>query len=521
MNSLQMMKRELTDYDIFPKVFCADTAVTVRIVPLGKHAAFDITKEYTLHVRPLSEGNPRVYENRPNIFTYHLTPERDGGFTFVHVFAGEQEHFIRVLGADGKRLLQLSVYSIGDDLVGRYPYMGDLHMHTCRSDGTEAPDIVAANYRKYGYDFLAITDHHRYYPSLEAMNAFKDVPLDYTLIPGEEVHLPGNDVHIVNFGSTYSVAALLKSGPQNVERGEHAKYRSLDGVCPPTISEEAYRAEVNARLATLDLPQDFPDPFAYAACEWICDQIRKANGLAIFCHPYWISDVYQVPETFVELLMERQPFDAFEVCGGLAYYEQNGFQYARYYQDREKGRKYPVVGSTDSHGSVHNPHKLTARTIVFATENKRETLISSIKDFYSVAVDMVGEAKFIGEFRLVKYACFLMRNYFPLHDELCYEEGRAMKDYVCGDPNAKKILETLSGRTEALRMKYFHFKTLKTSPVSQPMSSTGKQTRVSTSDGADGCEQERCAAIGCRFNGHVHGLQRVGDAVHGSTAQSR
>ena len=452
-----MMKRELTDYDIFPKVFRADTAVTVRIVPLGKHAMFDTAREYTLHVCPLSEGHPRTYEHRPNIFTYRLTPEPDGGFSFTHAFGGEQEHYIRIVGADGKRLLQLSVYSIGDDLVGRYPYMGDLHMHTCRSDGKEAPEIVAANYRKYGYDFLAITDHHRYYPSLDAINAFKDVPLDYTLIPGEEVHLPGNDVHIVNFGGTYSVANLLKTGRQNIEWGEGAKFRSLDGVCPPTLSEEEYRSEVNTLLSTLDLPLDFPDPFAYAACVWIFDQIRKANGLGIFCHPYWIADVYQVPESFVELLMDRQPFDAFEVCGGESYYEQNGFQWARYYQDREKGRKYPVVGSTDSHGSVHNVHKLTAKTMVFARKNEREALIAAIKEFYSVAIDTVGEDKFIGEFRLVKYACFLMRNYFPLHDELCYEEGRAMKDYACGDEKARKILETLSGRTEALRKKTFLF----------------------------------------------------------------
>lgn len=456
-----MMKRELTDYDIFPKVFRADTAVTVRIVPLGKHAAFDTTQAYTLHVCPLSEGSPHTYEHRANIFTYCLTPEPDGGFTFTHTFHGEQEHYIRIVGPDGKRLLQLSVYSLGDDLVGRYPYMGDLHMHSCRSDGTEAPEIVAANYRKYGYDFLAITDHHRYYPSLEAMRAFEDVPLDYTLVPGEEVHLPGNDVHIVNFGGTYSVAGLIKNGHQNTERGEEATFRSLAGACPPTLSQDEYKAEVNALMAKLDLPQDFPDRFAYASCVWAFNHIRKADGLGIFCHPYWISDVYQVPESFVELLMERQPFDAFEVCGGERYYEQNGFQWARYYEDREKGRKYPIVGSTDSHGSVHNDKKFTAKTIVFARKNTRETLISSIKDFYSVAVDTIGENKFIGEFRLVKYACFLMRNYFPQHDDLCYEEGRAMKDYACGDENARKILETLSGRTEALRKKYFHFETRK------------------------------------------------------------
>ncbi len=452
-----MMKKELANYDIFPKVFRAGRTVTVNIVPLGKHAKFDSAKEYTLRVCPLSQGSPEVYKRQSNRFEYKLKPGKNGGLTFKHAFKGEQEHFVRVHDKDGKRLVQLSVYSVGADLAGRYPYIGDLHMHTFRSDGREAPEIVAANYRKYGYDFLGITDHQRYYPSLEAMNAFKDVPIDYTLVPGEEIHLPGNDVHIVNFGGEYSVTGILKKSCQNLERGEGPEFRSLAGVCPRTMTDDEYRAEVNALMRKLRLPSGFVERFAYAACVWIFNHIRKAKGLGIFCHPYWISDVFQVPEDLNDYLLKTHPFDAFEVCGGESYYEQNGFQWAKYYEDRERGIKYPIVGATDSHGSVHNDNKLVARTIVFARANERKELIASIKDFYSVAVDTVGGNKFIGEFRLVKYACFLMRNYFPLHDELCFEEGRAMKALVCGDKNAKKVLHAISGRTEELRRKYFHF----------------------------------------------------------------
>ena len=98
-----------------------------------------------------------------------------------------------------------------------------------------------------------------------------------------------------------------------------------------------------------------------------------------------------------------------------------------------------------------------ACTIVFARQNERKELINSIKQCYSVAVDTVGEDKIIGEFRLVKYACFLMKNYFPLHDELCFEEGRALKAYACGDKSEKNILELMYGRTERMRKKYFKF----------------------------------------------------------------
>jgi hypothetical protein len=50
---------------------------------------------------------------------------------------------------------------------------------------------------------------------------------------------------------------------------------------------------------------------------------------------------------------------------------------------------------------------------------------------------------------------FLLSEYFPLHDDLCYEEGRLMKDYVCGSAGAKEALAAISGRTAKLLEKYW------------------------------------------------------------------
>jgi len=144
------------------------------------------------------------------------------------------------------------------------------------------------------------------------------------------------------------------------------------------------------------------------------------------------------------------------VLGGENYFEQNGFQAADYYRDMAKGRRYPVVGSTDAHGSVNNRNSHVCSTIVFSPRNERAALIDSIENFYSVAVDTIDETPhFVGEWRFVRYACFLMKNYFPLHDELCFEEGRAMKDYATGEVGAKETLEFLSGRMQKQREKYF------------------------------------------------------------------
>lgn len=448
-----MVKIELMDYDIFPKVFRCDTPVEVTIKPLGLHAEFK--GNYTIQVRAFNEGNIVRYPERNNLKEYAVTPCDDGCLRFTHTYKDEQEHYVDII-KDDKRVVRLSVYSLYEDLFGRYPFRGDLHMHTTRSDGRQAPAIVAANYRKNGYDFLAMTDHDSYYPSLEAINAYKDVPIEYNLVTGEEIHLEGNDIHIVNFGGKYSVNALMP-GDHHMDVGDGKDLRSLDGECPDVISVEEYKRQVNELAETLNIPEGI-EKFTYAACVWIFNHIKKADGLGIFAHPYWLQNVLQVPETMTEYMMATQPFDAFEVLGGENYFEQNGWQTIRYYEDRAKGRRYPIVGSTDSHSSVHNRNALIASTIVFAPENTREGIIYSIKDFYSVAVDSIStELRVVGEMRFVRYATFLLREFFPLHDELCFEEGRLMKDYTCGDEDAEKTLRFISGRMKKQREKYFSF----------------------------------------------------------------
>ncbi len=448
-----MVKLELVNYDIFPKVFSCDKAVEITVKPMGKHVAF--SGEYKIWVRALNEGDIRRYPDRKNLVEYSVAPDEAGCLKFTHTFKDEQEHFVDVM-KDDERVVRLSVYSLLPDLVGRYPFRGDLHMHTSYSDGKQAPGIVAAEYRKNGYDFLAITDHRRYYPSLEVINEFKDVPIEFNLVPGEEVHLEDNDIHIVNFGGKYSVNALMESS-HTEEVGEAKELRSLDGACPEIISKEEYKRQVNELAKKLNIP-DNVESFTYASCVWIFNHIKKAEGLGIFCHPYWIANVFHVPESITEYMMDQQPFDAFEVLGGENYFQQNGYQAQRYYEDMAKGRHYPIVGSTDSHSCVHNRNALIASTVVFSLENTREQLIASIKDFYSVAVDSIStELRLVGETRFVRYGCFLLREFFPLHDELVFEEGRLMREYVCGNKEAAEDLKRISGRMKKQREKYFAF----------------------------------------------------------------
>ena len=89
-------------------------------------------------------------------------------------------------------------------------------------------------------------------------------------------------------------------------------------------------------------------------------------------------------------------------------------------------------------------------------------MIQSIKDFYSVAVDTISkEFRLVGEKRFVRYGCFLLNEYFPLHDELCFEEGRLMRQYATGTAEekeeAKEMLIKIGDRVQKHREKYFDF----------------------------------------------------------------
>jgi len=450
------MKKELYNYDIYPKVFLGDRETTVTIKPLGSHAEFTAEKVYAVEIFKVSESNPRHYPERGGRSEREVTPEDDGTLRITAFFEGEGEHFINVYIDEDKIIRHtFSVYSLNSDMAGRVPLRGDLHVHTCRSDGKESPDIVCANYRAHGYDFTVISDHHRYYPSLEAKMVIDGIS-DLTVVQGEEVHLPLNDVHYVNFGGSYSINALITPSKNAEKAGNAPEWRSLDGVAPDTMTRDEFERMIRERAKSVPRENE-SERLSYAVLEWIYGHIKKNGGLGIFPHPYWLCQMMQLPEDYTEFIYKNAPFDAFEVLGGESYYQHNGFQTALYYDMKAKGVAPPIVGSTDTHGSTeHNRNALICSTIVFAKANTDREIISAIKEKYSVAVDSIStEYRLVGDFRWVKFGSFLLENYFPLHDLACEAEGYYMKRYITGDSRAKAVLEALKGQIPEMQRKYF------------------------------------------------------------------
>jgi len=415
-------------FEVFPKIVPAGSEQRITIRPLGGAAPFDERRPWYVMAVARDEVIDRAGEQK--VGARPAVSVKGGAISFSHRFSGEQEHRFVLKYADGDRTVERSVfnvYSLREDLYARWPYKGDLHLHSTHSDGRTPPAFVAARAREIGMDFLALTDHYDYSGSLEAIEAFKGVELNAALFPGEEVHPPGNWVHMVNFGGSFSVNKLI--------RDDEAAYR-------------AAVAEIEKTVAGLDgLARR-----QYASCRWVYDRIREGGGLAILCHPYWnYWHAFSVSEAELARHFEEWPCDAVELLGGFPQRdaEDNMLMVARWQEAiaRRGGRPLGIVGASDAHDTDGELFGWFY-TIVFSPSASLTDLAASIRGGLSVAVEAYPNCpvRVFGSFRLVKYAYFLLREVFGPHDELCAEEGRLMRLHLSGDSSAAWRLGELAGR---------------------------------------------------------------------------
>ncbi|NLF19343.1 MAG: hypothetical protein GX595_19110 [Lentisphaerae bacterium] len=418
------MNPRLTSYDVTPRLLTVGETAEVRIRPRFHHAALPAAARVEVVVceRDTRQRHPiEARRDDAGGLTVCLTPQR------------EQEIVLAVTATvEGQtaRREEFPLFAVRPDLIGLRPWKGDIHLHSSRSDGREAPAYVAAACRQIGLDFMALTDHRNYRASLEAQAAFQGLAIDFRIFPGEEVHPPDNPVHMVNAGGSFSVQDLM-------------------------ADRAAYDAEI-ARRAEAMPPGLTPDERRMmASCQWVFEQIRRGDGISILCHPYWITgDAHNITEDLQDALYAARAFDTLEVIGGFFRHqmESNALAVARWQQCRAAGQDMPVVGVSDAHGCERGELFGWYYSIVFAPSTDWADLRQAMRDSRSLAVEAVsGEfPRLVGPFRLVKLGYFMLREILPLHDELCVEEGRLMRGHAAGDTAAARALEALGGRVAAL-----------------------------------------------------------------------
>ncbi len=454
------MKKEIIYYQVSPSVVAADKESVLEIKCFEQYYGFKDGVKYFVDIMPITIPST-PFSDEYGLLEIGRSSKRleviakNGVLTFSYTFRGEQKWNIRVSAEEATfdndlyeayrpcwgPLLEattqgnsLEVYSLSEDLYALKPYKGDLHIHTYRSDGVEAPETTVANYRKAGYDFIALTDHHIYDTSKIANKVFEGLKTGMVVYDGEEVHSNYmGQVHIVNFDSKSSVNERILNDREAVLK---------------EIEEIKNSKELEACTDKVDI----------AWRTWVYREIKKTGGLAIFPHPYWkVCNAEHASIEAIEYTFKNHLADAFEVYGGISH-RQNNLQALLYQEMREKGYSYPLVASTDSHSSREHGVSYFANAYTIAFAKDAGAVREAVEKGLTVGVQSEPrqEVNIIGSLRLAKYADFLIDNYFPLHDELCNTSGMMMRKYALGDKEkAKKICEMTEEYIKELEDSFF------------------------------------------------------------------
>jgi len=188
--------------------------------------------------------------------------------------------------------------------------VADLHVHTTASDGVLTVPELPAVAREAGVDVVAVTDHDRYHPVLDAPVTVRD---GVALVRGIELRVEAGDqqVDLLGYGvrRTDDLEALVDRIQRNrVERGRRiveCVEARLDvdlGVDP---TEGFGRPHIARAIEATDAPHDYDGAFehligngnpCYVARE-IPDfaagvaTLREACDLVALAHPFRYPDV--------------------------------------------------------------------------------------------------------------------------------------------------------------------------------------------------------------------------------------
>ena len=408
-------------YMCYPSVVRAGCETEVTVFPRDLSRVFRPEREYELSVLALDDDSVSYREPLKMDHPFEIS---GGCMKFRHFFDREQEYSVR-LRQKGGADTTIAMYAVADDLFELRPLKGDLHTHSYYSDGQDGIPMTPADYREEGFDFFALTDHNRFFPSVMVNELYADVPLGMHMMTGEEVHTPGSTLHLVHAGGKHSVAEKYIHDP------------------------EKYEAEVDAIEAELThIPEHYRRKAALA--KWACDGIHAAGGIAIYAHPHWrprqsgLQMNYNVSHEFSEILFGMGILDAFELIGGIDSRLCN-MQLALWQEQVLKGNRVSVVGSSDSHEhDFENRYFARRFSIVFAKENTTEAILDAVRAGYSVACELPAssgsDVRIFGDLRLVCFAHFLFDNYFNETWRLCIGEGILMRRFAEGEDVAAQLI---------------------------------------------------------------------------------
>ena len=335
---IHILKPSVAEYRITPQVVITGKTTRFEACGLGIETKLTAGEKYIMRIIPLEQIGTMRTLTVGDVGCYdeiECVADENGYIYFSYLFEREQVYTLRLLDATAdNRINDFKIFAAKEDLWKRTPMRGNTHCHACPSgDGHEDPVVAASVYRKAGFDYLAITDHHSADGSLHAIKHMKNIPTEMSLYVGEEVHVPNPYIHAVNVG------ALLEG-----DIGLDKYYR-------------LHKDEVDAQVAKIaeEVKEILPaglEPFDYAWRQWIADTIHSKGGIAIVAHPFWEYDAHNTSNDMLRYIAETKLFDAVEIIHG-----QQGDptstdanqQVAFWHDLRAEGINISLVGCDDAH----------------------------------------------------------------------------------------------------------------------------------------------------------------------------
>ncbi len=265
---------------------------------------------------------------------------------------------------------------------------------------------------------IAITDHHKYAPSIEGRDYFSKITSKFILFPGEEVH--NRDMgyfHIINLGGNHSVNEIIETEKEYLEK----------------------------ELKKIKECATFPDNVDKDACAYrifVANEIKRCGGVAIMAHPFWDAyGEYNMQTSDFIYHWQNGSFDALELLAGCdSCGNGDNLQVALYTDMRADGYSIPVVGASDSHSTTRESSLFNKHFSLIFAEGDSD-ILTAIKSGRSVAVNRRADTDFFafGSFRLVKYSGFLLNEYYPAYTSLAKKHSEALSRCTDGVPTTELL----------------------------------------------------------------------------------
>lgn len=271
---------------------------------------------------------------------------------------------------------------------------GNIHSHTCNSDGELTPEEMKEAYKHHGYDFLAVTDHD-YYSDTRYLT--DDT---FTMIQGFELWSnasKGQDIHV-----------------------HYLWANSLEGV------------ESNKHICLAERTGECATKFAY--------DMREKGAYVMLNHPHWSM----ITSLEIE---DENPYHAVEIINyGTEWLENTGDGSVFWSEMLHRGVKLWNGGSDDNHN--HEPldsmysDSFGGWTVVKAKDRSPEAIMEAMHNgsFYTSTGPEIYDFYVKGD--EVHVICSPCERIFVCGDHRCYQRklGRHVTEFVTKLKGKEKLV---------------------------------------------------------------------------------